>query len=393
MLEPFVREVAAHPEKFLAMKGISVLEDNIESYPNQHKFFPKGAYERFYSQIGWVKEDAARHHDALIATLAFRKRDGHRSPDIFDARHVVVTRNPSFPMLARRIALENGFINTTQVGPAIHSRQLATAVWLRTGMPGKGQIPRSYILAACRRVLTLRRNIVEKVNEFKATLSPEQAEQLEILMTSDRSTQVLMDKTLGVSNVIDSKSMPTLLDEMKKAQIAEYAAERDAEAAALATEANRRERALSEAAEMSSLRAQQAEKKAAEGVKRIRGIYEKVVERTNIKIIRQRRIFLVITTALLLISTTIASFTFDAGLILKIAAFVVVSIITILLHVISSLRDVFVDRWFVDRDHAILEQTSLEFGLGCEELVGFVVHLGHSFSLIPASEEDGKPPA
>ena len=126
VLEQFVREVAARPDRFLKDANISIVEDTLESYPNQHRFFSRNSYEILYSQISWVKEDVARHHDALIATLCFRRRAGKHSPDIFESKHVVVTKNPFFPQLARRIAREQGYIGASQVGPVIHSRQLDT---------------------------------------------------------------------------------------------------------------------------------------------------------------------------------------------------------------------------------------------------------------------------
>lgn len=387
VLEPFVREVAAHPEKYLTACGVAPIEDTLDMYPNQHRFFTKDAYEHLYSQIAWVREDAARHHDALIATLAFRKRAGHRTSDIFDSRHVVVTRNPAFPQLARRIAKEHHFIGESHVGPVIHSRQLATAVWLRMGTQNKAEIPRSYLLSACRRVLTLRKNIVEKVNEFKATLSPEQAEQLEVLISSDRSAQVLMDKTLGSSNVIDAKSMPTLLEEMKKAQIAEYAAERDAELSAITSEAGRREAALSKVAEEADERARAAEEEARVQRKKLTDVYERVVERTNSRIGRQRRIFVAVTTLLVGASAAIGFFATGLGTVASVLALAAILIMGLAVHLVSALKETVIDPWFRGRDNAVLGSTALDFGLGYDEMFPLVQHTGHQFRLVALNEK------
>ena len=56
-----------------------------------------------------------------------------------------------------------------------------------------------------------------------------------------------MDKTLGSAKIIDSTNIEVLLEELKKAQIADYAKERDAELEAVAGEAKRRERAAEQA--------------------------------------------------------------------------------------------------------------------------------------------------
>lgn len=381
VLEPFVREVGAHPDKYLAGQGVGVIDETLEMYPHQHKYFTKDAYEHLYSQIGWVKEDAARHHDALIATLAFRKRTGHRTSDLFEARHVVVTRNPSFPYLARRIAKEHQFISDAHVGPVVHSRQLATAVWLRMGTRGKSEIPRSYILSACRRVLTLRKNIVEKVNEFKATLSQDQAEQLEILMTSDRSAQVLMDKTLGSSNVIDAKNMPTLLEEMKKAQIAEYAAERDTELAAVAREAAQREATLTQRLAEEQERALGAENQVNEHKQKLSDVHEKIVERANEKMSAKRRHVVVGTTALAAGSAAAGFFAAGFTPVWSAVSLVAVIAIAVVLNLVSSLKDAVVDPWFRRVDEEILGRTALDFGLTYDEVHQLVVHEGHRYRL------------
>lgn len=381
VLEPWVREVAARPERFLAPLGVGVVEETLDMYPNQHKFFTKDAYELLYSQIGWVKDDAARHHDALIATLSFRKRAGARSSDLFETKHVVVTRNPAFPNLARRIAREQNYIGETHVGPVIHSRQLATAVWLRMGAQDKAEIPRSYILSACRRVLTLRKNIVEKVSEFKETLSDEQAEQLEILITSDRSAQVLMDKTLGSSNIIDAKNIPTLLEEMKKAQIAEYAQERDAEKAMIEKEAERREADLNALAREEKKRAEIAQADANKHREKVRGVYERVVETTNAKILRERLAFIATTTCLIGLSTAIGFISQGAEPIIGYLAFAAILILGVLVHLFSSLGSIVIDPWFKKRDHSKLGRTALDFGLGFDDIFEYVTHKGHSFVL------------
>jgi len=244
VFEPYVREVSSSPEKFLQTAGISILEQNLEMFPSEHRFFTKDAVDLLYAQIGWVREDAARFHDAAIAAMAMRKRMGVRSDDIFEVKHVVLTRNPTFPKLSRRIALEESYIGPQHVGPVVHQRQLATAIWLRAGARSDAEIPRRHILSACRRVLTLRKNIVEKVHQLKTGLSDKQAEQLELLLTVDRSAQVLMDKTLGSAAIIDSSKIELLLEEMKKAQIAEHVAETKTTVENLKVEAAAREAEL-----------------------------------------------------------------------------------------------------------------------------------------------------
>lgn len=230
VLDAFVRQVAAQPDALLLAANVRVADQDINQFPGDHKFFTGDALNDLYSQIGWVKEDTPRFHDAAVAAMTMRKRRGARSSDIFETKHILVTRNPFYPATARRTAQLYSYINAQQVGPVVHQRQLATSVWLRAGFSKTDEtIPRRYILSACRRVLTLRRNIVQKVRQVGETLSHDQAEQLELLLTQARSVQVLMDKTLGAENVIDSTNIVTLVDEMKRALIADIRLESEAE--------------------------------------------------------------------------------------------------------------------------------------------------------------------
>lgn len=133
------------------------------------------------------------------------------------------------------------------MGPAIHQRQLATAVWLRTGLSdSEPEIPRRYLLAACERVLELKKNVVDQVRTVARSLTPDKAQQLDLLLTQDRSAQLLMDKTLGATNVVNASNIEPLIDEMKKSLADEI--HRKAEESTLASkrEASRRVRAAND---------------------------------------------------------------------------------------------------------------------------------------------------
>jgi hypothetical protein len=245
VLEAFVRQVATLPDPFLREAGVAILDQSLDQFPNEHRFFERAAVDELYSQIGWVRDDAPRFHDASTAALTMRKRTGARSSDIFEVKHVMLTRNPFFPSLARRTSIAHNYINAQQVGPVVHQRQLATAVWLRTGLSKSDEtIPRRYILSACRRVLTLRRNIVERVRQVSQGLSSDQTEQLELLLTQGRSTQVLMDKTLGAEHVIDSSNIAILVEEMKRALVSDVRTEAEEAIRRAKSEAGRRSNEL-----------------------------------------------------------------------------------------------------------------------------------------------------
>ena len=220
VLEAYVRAVCADPEHFLKERGIQVVDRTLEQFPNSHHFFSHAKYEELYSKFNWHYEDLPRAHDASIIALVMRLRGGQSSKDIFLSRHVLVTRNALLSDRARRFCVESGLSSKTGVGPAVHQRQLATAAWLRTGLGQQSEVPRRYLLAACEKVLALKKGVVEQARAVATSLTPETSEQLELLLRQDRSAQLLMDRTLGISTVITSGNIETLVADMKQELIA-----------------------------------------------------------------------------------------------------------------------------------------------------------------------------
>ncbi len=244
VLEAYVRQVASNAEPVLKQHGIVIDDTTLPMFPLKHKFFDDDAVDSMYSQISWVQDDIPRHHDAAIAAMTARKRSGIKHSDLFETKHIVVTRNPYFPKLAKRISQERAYIAGNHTGPVIHQRQLATAVWLRTGDGNTDEIPKHYIRAACSRVITLRKNIVEKVKSLSKEVSKETAVQMELLLSESRSTQVLMDKTLGSASLIDSSNISVLMDAMKRASIKEVTEAADEEVSQVKKDAAQERRVL-----------------------------------------------------------------------------------------------------------------------------------------------------
>ena len=237
--EAFVRQVAADPDAALNHYGVSIADRRLDQYPNDHEHFTEELWRDLFAQVKWHVDPRPREHDATTIALVQRMRQGNQSSDIFQSRHILVTRNGPFAQLARRFCVRADLISENAVSPVVHQRQLATAVWLRTGLADDDEeVPRHYLLAACERVLELNRNVVDQVRLAARNLTPEKAEQLELLLTQDRSVQLLMDKTLGVSSVVSPANIDELVDSMKKELVAEIEENKAAEIAAINREAN-----------------------------------------------------------------------------------------------------------------------------------------------------------
>jgi hypothetical protein len=217
VMEAFVRQVAQDPATFLANFQVGIIERKLDQFPNDHEYFTREKYELFFSKLTWHIEVPRREHDATIVAHVMRMRRGVQSRDMFQTRHMLITRNALLCESAKQFCIANGLNPRTAVGPAIHQRQLATAIWLRTGLSDVQQdVPRRYLLAACERVLELNKNVVDQVRILSRSLTREKAQQLDLLLTQDRSTQLLMDKTLGSSNVVNANNIEPLLEEMKR---------------------------------------------------------------------------------------------------------------------------------------------------------------------------------
>ena len=256
--EAYVRQAANNPDRLLREVGIAIVDQPENAFPNEHRFFSAKDIQDLYAEVHWVHDDTPRYHDALAAALIMRKRGAVRSNDLFEVRHVLVTKNPYFAPVSRRVVLSKHYIGPTHVGPVIHQRQLATAVWLRAGLAAPdAELPRRYILAACRRVLTVHKTLIERVRYEARALSSVKRDQLELLLTEGRSTQVLLDKTLGSANVIDASNVERLVDEMRRAVAAEAYAEADARVQTVKEEVKEQRKELAaKAAEQARMQAE-----------------------------------------------------------------------------------------------------------------------------------------
>jgi hypothetical protein len=381
VLEAYVRQVASNPDRALEIAKITILDQSLEAFPNEHKYFSREAVDLLYAQIGWVREDAARFHDASIAALAMRKRTGRTSSDLFETKHVVVTRNPTFPSLARRIAREFNYIGPNHVGPLIHQRQLATALWLRVGARTDQEIPRRYILSACRRVLTLRKNIVEKVHQLKSNLSEQQASQLELLLSENRSTQVLMDKTMGSAALIDSSNIGLLLEEMRKAQIEEHTKQSNAKLKE--TEVAFKERVQTLNAQLNNTNAslRSNEQIIADQRRKYWAVLNKAIETANRIITRRRNIVSIFVFIAFLVMSGASFFGNVDSPSLSLVFFLISVALGFLFLKGEQIRARFFNRLLSSLDQRTFTSTVENYGLDLEEVEPLVAYDGVKFKL------------
>jgi hypothetical protein len=293
--EAFVREVARDPQPFLKALGVGVMLRTLSQFPNEHRHFDESLYEKLKSQIHWHLEPAPKEHDAFATASVMRMRAGAVSKDIFGAKFVFVTRNGMLAQLTRRFCLEEGISGQNALPPIVHQRQVAAALWLRTGSGvASDVIPRHLLLAACEKVLSLNRSVVERAQQFAKNLTPETAAQLDLLLSQDRSVQMLQDKTLNTSRVITQDNIPVLIDLMKAELVSELQAQT---AEQIASEKKRAAKAVKVAkAQASSLAVQNeaAQSKLAAIAAEDQALLESLIAEVNSNVRIERRAIVLI---------------------------------------------------------------------------------------------------
>ena len=216
VLREYVTEISLNPAPLLEAMGVKATYRTREQTPSEHQFFTEENWKDLYGRLRYAENPYAREHDADITTLVVRQRRGRTSQDIFKSHAVALTRNGLLAQIVRRACVQTSGLPDETVPPVVHRRVLATAIWLRTGMGASDlNIPKRMLLASCEHVLAIRPGVVEAVKRLTDALGDEdKSRQLDLLVSQDRSAQALMDKTLGMSNVVTAENLSLLWREM-----------------------------------------------------------------------------------------------------------------------------------------------------------------------------------
>ena len=202
--EHYVQSVLNNLEAICKEKNISIITQKLDEYStSRHKFFAEHHYENLLSKIWWHQNVAPRERDATSTTLIMRLRGNTRTKDLLQAKHVMLSNNPRFAATTQQYCREEGFLDTTQVPPVMHQRQIATILWICSGENEARDVSRKQLLSACETALKTNKEVFEKAREESNEFSdPKERKRLEPLLSTPRSTQILMDKTLGNPQII-----------------------------------------------------------------------------------------------------------------------------------------------------------------------------------------------
>ena len=214
----FVQTVLADVEVAAVQFGVEVREYQIDSFPNQHKYFDHDRNLDIDSYLGW-SNPLAREHDAYAVTAIMRMRQGMHKNDPLYNSHVFISSNARLVRKARDYCIHSKLIRETQCGPVVDTRDLATIAWLRTGFEESKKLPISHMLAQCERVLRVRKDVVETARLQVAKFTPEKKEQFELLLQNNRAVGYLMDSAAVSPTTFDVEHDQHLLDGMLDAAI------------------------------------------------------------------------------------------------------------------------------------------------------------------------------
>jgi hypothetical protein len=216
VLREYVVQVAGDPEEFLSKFGITATHRSLDQVPSEAEYFTSENRDEIYSALIFQQNHHAREHDADVTTLLMRQRRGHQNRDLFKSKFLFVTRNGSLAQVVRRRCVDMGLLSGNSTSPVIHRRVLAASMWLRTGLGAEELgIPKRMLLSSCENVLAIRPGVVEAVRRITESLGDEEkVRQIDMLVSQDRSTQMLMDKTLGATSAVTAENFSELFNEM-----------------------------------------------------------------------------------------------------------------------------------------------------------------------------------
>ncbi|WP_295809841.1 hypothetical protein [uncultured Nitratireductor sp.] len=229
VMREFVAQVAADPETYLEAEGIGTTYRTLDQTPSEHAYFTEDHRTEIYGALNFQHKPHAREHDATVTTLIMRQRRGHENRDIFKSRFLLMTRNGLLAQLVRRKCGEMGLLSPSSIPPVVHRRVLTASMWLRTGLGAKDlEVPKRLLLANCERVLAIRPSVVDAVKKLTDELGDEEkTRQLDLLVSQHRSTQMLMDKTLGAPGVPTKENLGELFEQMLHPHIEKERKQRD----------------------------------------------------------------------------------------------------------------------------------------------------------------------
>jgi flagella basal body P-ring formation protein FlgA len=148
-----------------------------------------------------------------------RRRSGHETSELRDAKLILVTSNEKLVRRAVEILRDNKALGPDKrvIGPAIHQRTIAGLVFANSGLAEKKEISRRQLLAACARVVMLRPKMLERLRLQISLLNrPEDAAIVDALISQPRASEIIMDRSVGRGRPISASNVEETIAAIKE---------------------------------------------------------------------------------------------------------------------------------------------------------------------------------
>jgi hypothetical protein len=204
------RQVAGEPGKAVKAANVDVLLFDRNSPMNQGHF-PDALIDRFAQCAAWrgQAEQMQRYRDAWSVACIMRRRQNDHSHDVFQSKFVMLTRNGTFAEFSRAFVRANLGVPASACGPVVDTKTLAASVWMRFGSAEYSDLPRTYLMCACDRILATDGDLLSRAARKLSQL--EGQEIAAALLSSERAVLDLVVSTGGSADVLDGANNKELI--------------------------------------------------------------------------------------------------------------------------------------------------------------------------------------
>ena len=152
-----------------------------------------------------------RTRDAKSVGFVMRRRGGHHTSDMYDARYILLTRSAALARSASSYVARNlDDVPSYAVPPVLELRHFSTMSLLAFGTADGESISRGELLASCERMLQTSPKLIKRVRETVEQLSLFSSEQLDAVMMDPIALYEVVTATGNDPEVISATTAEAL---------------------------------------------------------------------------------------------------------------------------------------------------------------------------------------
>jgi hypothetical protein len=218
--EMYLASVRNNVEHFVEkVAKIEVVHAQLNQYEYAKRYCDDVVYQELIPNMP-SQSSAGRERDAASIAIIMRRRGGHESSQLKEAKFLLVTSSETLVRRANEVLRENRVLggDRSVIGPAIHQRVVAGLVFANFGLTEKQEISRRQLLAACARVVMLRPRVLERLRQQIGLLNrPEDAAIVDALLSQPRASEIIMDHSIGLGRPISPSNIEETIAAIREA--------------------------------------------------------------------------------------------------------------------------------------------------------------------------------